>query len=90
MVFALALIHHLIFKQWQNFDRIAETLTLMSRKWAVVEFIPIDDEFIKPCYEERFDFYTIENLQKAMLVHFKEVEIFDSYPSGRKILVFSK
>lgn len=90
MVFALALIHHLIFKQWQSFERIAETLDMMSSKWAIVEFIPIDDEFIAPCWEDRFSFYTIENLQKAMSTYFTHVETVDSYPDGRKILVFAK
>lgn len=90
MVFCLALIHHLVFKQWQNFQRIAEALSEFSHRWAVVEFIPTDDPFIKGCMEERFSFYTVDNLISALKKYFPKIEKFDSYPQGRIILLCTK
>lgn len=90
MVFALALIHHLVFKQWQSFPRIIETLKTFSNKYVIVEFVPIDDPFIAGCWEERFDWYTLENLTAELEKNFSKVECFDSHPTGRKLLLCIK
>jgi hypothetical protein len=90
MVFALALIHHLVFKQWQSFPRIIETLKVFSTKYVIVEFVPIDDPFIAGCWEDRFSWYTIENLTAELEKNFSTVESFDSHPEGRKLLLCTK
>lgn len=90
MVLCLALMHHLVFKQWQNFERIAEALSVFSDKWALLEFVPRDDEYVKACWHERFDWYTLENLTKSLYRHFSKIQVHDSYPEGRKLLVCEK
>jgi len=90
MVLCLALIHHLVFKQWQNFSRIIETLDAVSRKWIIVEFIPKDDKFIRPLWEERFSFYTLDNFITTLEQYFKHIRVFDSYPEGRKLILCEK
>lgn len=90
MVLCLALIHHLIFRQWQNFERIAETLDCLSKRWAAVEFIPVNDDFIKLYWEKRFSFYTLDNLTTALERKFPSITVLESFPSGRKILLCEK
>jgi len=90
MVLGLALIHHLVFKQWQDLPRIMETFAAFSNKWAVVEFIPVDDEFIRSCWEDRFSFYTLDNLVNAAKVYFADISIHESSPQGRKLLLCEK
>lgn len=90
MVFALALIHHLIFIQFQNFDRVVEALSNFSSKWLLVEYIPRDDEYVEACWHERFEWYNIENLMMSLKKHFNDVQVFDSYPEGRKLLLCTK
>jgi len=90
MVFALALIHHLVFKQWQSFPRIIETLKSFSNKYVIVEYVPIDDQFIAGCWEERFEWYTLENFTAELEKNFSKVESFDSHPEGRKLLLCTK
>lgn len=90
MVFALALIHHLIFKQFQNFDRVVEALSIFSNRWLLIEYVPRDDEYIEACWHERFDWYNIENLIMTLKKHFNDVQVFDSYPEDRKLLLCQK
>lgn len=90
MVFCLMLIRYLVFKQWQNFDRITETLNAFSEKWALLEYVPREDEYIQDCWHERFEWYTLENLIKSLEGSFNKVKVFDSYPEGRKLLLCEK
>ena len=88
-VFLLALIHHLVFKQRQNFFRIVEALNCFSKKLAVVEFIPKEDKFVQENWEERFAWYTFENLLDELSKFFSIEEIISEI-NGRKILVCLK
>ena len=93
MVFAFALIHHLIISQWQSFERVTETLHKFSKKWLLVEFVPAEDEMAKKLLyrkKENFDWYNLENFISALENKFSEIEIFDSSPEGRKLLLCKK
>ncbi|MFP4498319.1 MAG: hypothetical protein ACLFQV_08925 [Vulcanimicrobiota bacterium] len=93
MTFAFALIHHLVFSQWQSFDRIVETMDNFTEKWLLIEFVPKDDEksqILLRRKEDSFDWYTLENFEKSLRKVYKEIEIFDSHPTGRKLLLCTK
>ncbi len=93
MVFAFALIHHLAIAQWQSFDRIVDTLNRFAKKWLLVEFIPADDEKAKALLarkRENYDWYNLENFISALEKKFSDIEIFDSHPQGRKLLLCHK
>jgi hypothetical protein len=45
---------------------------------------------VKTCWHEKFDWYTLENLEKSLKSSFGKVQIFDSYPEGRKLLLLEK
>ena len=65
-VLCLSLIHHLVLKQWQNFDRLAEALSAFSDKWVLLEFVPREDEYVRAHWDERFDWYSLETLVKHL------------------------
>lgn len=87
MVLALAVVHHLVFKQNLNFDEIVKNLVEFTEKWLVVEFIPREDIYVSEWYNESFDWYTYDNFVIALRKHFKEVT---PCPSNRppRLLVF--
>jgi len=93
MVFAFALVHHLVFSQWQNFGRITELFDAFTKKWLLIEFVPKDDEkalILQSRKNLDFSWYTLDNFIQALNVRFSKVEVFDSYPEGRKILLCTK
>lgn len=40
MVFAFAVVHHLVISQWQNFDRVVQLLSDFAPVHLLVEFVP--------------------------------------------------
>lgn len=88
---SLALLHHLVFKQFYNFDQIVTKLNNLTKKTAIVEFIPPDDVFVKnwmtPAHTS---WYSQDNFIKMMLKYFSSVEILKSTPPPRSILVFTR
>ena len=90
MVFAFAIVHHLVFKQLQNFDRIASTLNSFSSKWVLVEFPCPDDEKVKSMWTDRCNWYKLDNFISALEKQFTIENIYESYPPTRKLLLCQK
>jgi hypothetical protein len=87
MVLALALVHHLVFKQGRKFDYIVQALAAFSDKWLVVEFIPKEDRFVSEWWTEEYNWYTVEGFEEALSCHFRRIQRFPSYPEPRLMLV---
>lgn len=90
MVLALALTHHLVFKKGLTFEAIAKQLAAFTKKWLVVEFIPADDQYVGEWMTERFAWYNLEGFTSALQVFFKRIEVIDSYPPPRLLLLCVK
>lgn len=91
VTFSLALLHHLVFFQGITFPFIAERLNALSKKVAIVQFITRDDSYVKHWLKTKtIDWYTTDNFILEMSKHFSRYEIFESSPSGRKLIVFEK
>ena len=90
LVIALAVVHHLVSKQYLNFEQISQTFNLFSNKWALVEFMPPEDEWVQNWLTPEFSWYTQENFILHMKQYFSQLEVLDSYPSPRKLLLFTK
>lgn len=90
MVFALALIHHLVFKQYFNFKQIVDTLCAFSKKWLLVEFIPPEDQFVRNWSPEEFPWYSLDNFIEAIKTQFHIVRILPSFPEPRVLLLCEK
>lgn len=90
MVLALALVHHLVFKQRLNFDQIIDGLSIFVKRWLLVEFIPGDDRYVHEWWSERFAWYTLDNFTGALKKRFHDVKILPSYPDPRVLLLCEK
>jgi len=90
MVLALALVHHLVFKQHLNFDQIIDGLSIFPKRWLLVEFIPRDDRYVREWWSEKFSWYTLDNFVGALKRRFHDVKILPSYPEPRVLLLCKK
>ena len=99
MVLALGIIHHLVLGQNKNFAQITNTLSKLSKKHLVLEFISKDDKLVvaEPDFfpalnsnPNDFSWYTLNNLVIEIRRHFKNIKITKSFPDTRTILICSK
>jgi hypothetical protein len=90
MVFALALIHHLVFEQHLNFEQITDELSTFSNRWLLAEFIPRDDRHVRKWWSEQYSWYTLENFITALRRKFQRIKMYPSYPDQRLLLLCEK
>jgi len=90
MVFAFALVHHLVFKQLQNFDRIIETFSHFTNRWLLIEFPLPEDEKVKLMWVDRCRWYNLENFTASLNARFEIKKTFDSFPATRKLFLCEK
>lgn len=99
MVLVLALIHHLVLGQNMNFNQILKIVDPLSEKYLIMEFVEKTDNLVAedpdffPAFKNNpdgFDWYTLENLTAELKTVFKTIEIADSYPETRKLLICKK
>lgn len=90
LVLGLAMVHHMVFKMYLNFDQIAAGLAAYATKTLIVEFPPSDDFHVKQWMTDRHGWYTEENFRAALLQHFSKVSCVASHPAPRVLLVCEK
>jgi SAM-dependent methyltransferase len=99
MVFALALVHHLVFKQNLNFDQIVDALSVFSKQWLLVEFIPTEDIRVRDWWSEKYScdwwsekysWYTLDNFVAAVKKRFRDIRVLPSYPEPRVLILGKK
>ncbi|MCP4535629.1 MAG: hypothetical protein GY832_00610 [Chloroflexi bacterium] len=89
-VLVLALVHHLVFKEQMRFEPIAEIISRYTGKYALVEFVPRDDQYVRKWLKPYHYWYSLDNFVKSMERHFLTIEIHESWPEPRKLLLCSK
>ena len=87
MVLALAITHHLVFKKRLGFASIARKLSEFTQKWLVVEFVPPEDKYAAPWVDSSYSWYSLDNFVRSLRPHFERVDVMDSSPAPRKILL---
>jgi hypothetical protein len=90
MVFALELVHRVVFKRYLTFEPIVDGLASFSRRWLVVEFVPREDLEVGKLWSSRFSWYTLDNFINALGKRFFGVEIMPSSPEPRVLLLCKK
>ncbi len=90
VVFAMAINHHLAYKQDLSFEDFAKRIAEFTIKVAVVEFIPKEDFHVSQWNQTGMEWYTRENFVKAFMLYFKRMESFPSTPSPREVFIFDK
>lgn len=86
---ALALTHHMAYKQRVDWDTYAEKTSLFTKRFALVEFIPDTDKHIAG-WPNKPSWYSMDKFIDAMMKHFDTVDIRPSNPDPRKTLIFEK
>jgi hypothetical protein len=90
MVIALGLVHQLVHKSHLNFEQIVGGLAALSKKWVVLEFIPAEDQEVRPLQSTGISWYTLDSCVSALNKHFSRVRIMPSYPKPRLLLLCEK
>lgn len=91
MVMALALVHHLVFKQRLRFEQIVAALDAFSGRWLLVEFIGREDRYVREWWNpQRHGWYTLEHFESALRKHYANIRRFPSNLEHRVLLLCEK
>lgn len=91
MVLCLAVVHHWVFKRTQlQFPDVVNILSEVTGRVLIVEFVPPDDKHISSWMTPSYSWYSLDNFLAALRKAFASVEVHDSFPAPRKLLVCHK
>jgi SAM-dependent methyltransferase len=90
VVFAMAIIHHLVFTQRYDFEQIVSVLATYARKCLITEFMGPEDPFVRQHMEDGFSFYSLDNFIHELERRFSKVTTFPSTSNNRTLLVCEK
>ncbi len=97
LVLALALVHHLVLGQGLSIEYILKVLSQITKKTLVLEYVGWDDKLIKnePSFFANLNKFTRDTYNLDLFVregkkYFKSIELLESHPKSRTILVFRR
>ena len=90
IVLALAITHHLIFNQNVFFEPIVDIIANYTRKIAIIEFVPKEDKYVREWFSQEHYWYSLDNFIKVCNRRFSNIEVYDSSPAPRKLLMCFK
>lgn len=86
LVIALAVIHHLVFRQQLTFEEIINQFWLFSNRYLLIEFVCQEDQYITDFKKVGFEWYTKENFQKSLEKKFVIIEEAESTPNETRTM----
>jgi hypothetical protein len=96
-VMCLGLIHHLVLGAGYEISFVLKVLSQMAENSLLLEFVSLDDPLIKgePSFFKNLNKHNEKtyNMDQVIAIgkrYFDHVEILDSHPETRKLLVFKK
>lgn len=92
LAMALALVHHLVFHQRQNFERIISALHEYTTRWLLIEFVAIEDSYIQrwSVNYSRFSWYTRSGFESTLSAHFSDVQLVGAVTETRHLYLCEK
>jgi hypothetical protein len=87
LVLGLAIVHHLVFWQSLGFREVVRKLAAFAGRWLLVEFIPPTDRYVSEWYSDQYSWYSTEGFVRALRQRFSRIELFDSFPAPRQLLL---
>ncbi len=97
MVLALGLAHHLTLGEGKEIDEVFKILSRLADKTLVLEFVDLKDNLIQgePSFFKNLNKYTTDTYNLEIFINsgkkfFKDIDILNSHPDNRKLLVFNK
>lgn len=89
LVMALGIIHHMVHNQGLSLEHLVHTLSMFTRKYLLIEFVPANDAWAAlPSFSE--ENWNVEVFKRNFSKYFSFEGCCDSYPQGRKLLLFRK
>ena len=89
LVMALGIIHHMVHNQGVSLEHLVHMLSRFTWKYLLIEFVPANDAWAElPSFSE--ESWNIQVFKKAFSKYFNFEGCWDSYPQGRKLLLFHK
>jgi SAM-dependent methyltransferase len=89
LVMALAVIHHLVSNQRITLDHLAHILDKFTLKYLLIEFVPVNEYLYKlPGLTD--ENWNVPVIKEAFDQYYSYEGIWDSFPEGRKLLLFRK
>lgn len=90
LAIALAIIHHLAFRECLSFDEIISLLKSYTEKYLIVEFVDQADRYIDYFKKDGFEWYTRENFECSLKKQFEIIHIMDSSPCDTRTIYLCK
>lgn len=90
VVLAMAIVHHLAYSSKMNFDEIAGRIATLTKRYAVIEFIPKEDFHVSKWDQSKMEWYNRDNFITAFLKYFNMYKVVASSPDPREVFIFSK
>lgn len=90
LVLALAIVHHLVFRQQLTFEEIIGQIRLFCEKYLIIEFVDKEDSYLSDFKLEGFEWYTKENFESILKRQFEIIQTKPSTPSETRQLYFCK
>lgn len=92
MVYALAIMHHLVFSRGLDFTRSIQSIRDFCNKWLIIEYISANDPLIellphRPSLD--YAWYTQDNFLRILSRYFSEVNVLGKI-SDTRILIIAK
>ncbi|MEZ6046827.1 MAG: hypothetical protein R3C11_14860 [Planctomycetaceae bacterium] len=84
---ALGLTHHLVFTEMFDFHFIFGLLSQFTKQNLIVEFVSREDDYVKTWWNESYSWYSLEEFCRIAREYFENVEVRDSSPAGRFLVV---
>ncbi len=90
MVYALAIVHHLVFSEGLDFTAIIQSLKDFCKKWLIIEYVSADDPMAevlprRPSID--YSWYTRDNFLKKLSEHFSEISILAEISDTRTLVL---
>lgn len=86
LVIALAIVHHLAFRQQLTFEEIIGQFELFSNRYLLIEFIQQEDQYITNFIKEGFEWYTEDNFVAELKKKFTILDTAKSTPSETRTI----
>jgi SAM-dependent methyltransferase len=88
LTLCLAVVHHWVFKRLQlQFADVVQILSKVSRNSLIVEFVPHDDKHVSQWMTAQYSWYTLAGFIAELQAEFTSIEVHESFPSPRKLIV---
>lgn len=90
LVCALALLHHLVFKQSLRFEEIVKALSTFTHNWLLLEFISPEDRYVHEWCTARYSWYNLDALLNVIEADHTVEGVFASNLKTRRLVLCKK